>query len=58
MWIEDPDGIPIVLVEVPPVTVCAVTRDRRYLKTTNRAPHNCAFHESAAAQRRPVGGVK
>jgi predicted enzyme related to lactoylglutathione lyase len=28
MWIEDPDGIRIVLVEVPPVIACAVTRDR------------------------------
>jgi predicted enzyme related to lactoylglutathione lyase len=29
MWIQDPDGIRIVLVEVPPITLCAVTRDRR-----------------------------
>ena len=28
MWIEDPDGIRIVLVECPPITRCAVTRDR------------------------------
>jgi hypothetical protein len=28
--IEDPDGIRIVLVEVPPVTLSAVTRDQRY----------------------------
>ena len=30
MWIEDPDGIPIVLVEVPAEHPSAVTRDRRY----------------------------
>jgi hypothetical protein len=28
MWIEDPDGIRIVLVEVPPVTFFAVTGGR------------------------------
>ena len=30
MWIEDLDGIRIVLVEVPPVTLSAVTSDRRH----------------------------
>ena len=30
MWIEDPDGIRIVLVEVPAATLSAVTRDRRH----------------------------
>jgi len=28
MWIQDPDGIRIVLVESRPVTRCAATRDR------------------------------
>ena len=27
MWIEDPDGIRIVLVEVPPINRCAATYD-------------------------------
>jgi hypothetical protein len=30
MWIEDPDGIRIVLVEVPADHLCAVTNDRRH----------------------------
>jgi catechol 2,3-dioxygenase-like lactoylglutathione lyase family enzyme len=30
MWIHDPDGIQIVLVEFPPITLSAVTRDRRH----------------------------
>jgi hypothetical protein len=29
-WTEDPDGIRIVLVEFPPATLSAVTRDRRH----------------------------
>jgi hypothetical protein len=29
-WVEDPDGIRIVLVEVPPITRFAGTRDPRY----------------------------
>ena len=28
MWIEDPDGVRIILVEVPPITLSGVTRDR------------------------------
>jgi Glyoxalase/Bleomycin resistance protein/Dioxygenase superfamily len=30
MWIQDPDGIRIVLVEVSPITLSAVTSDRRH----------------------------
>ena len=30
MWIEDPDGIRIVLAEVPADTLSAVTHDRRH----------------------------
>jgi len=30
MWIQDPDGIQIVLAGFPPITLCAATRDRRH----------------------------
>ena len=33
MWIEDPDGIRIVLVEVPTITLSAVTRDRLHRRS-------------------------
>jgi len=53
MWIEDPDGIRIVLVEVPAVTLSAVTRGRCYRRD---GQHDAAYQcgpRNAAAQRPP-----
>jgi catechol 2,3-dioxygenase-like lactoylglutathione lyase family enzyme len=36
MWIEDPDGIRIVLVEVPPATLSSVTHGRRHRRSNDR----------------------
>ena len=47
---EDPEGIRIILVEVPAGHPSVMTCDRRY-RRTNHMPHSCAFHKSAAAQR-------
>jgi hypothetical protein len=36
MWIEDPGGIRIILVEVPAGTLSAVTRDRHHRRDDAR----------------------
>jgi hypothetical protein len=38
MWIKDPDGVRIVLVEVPPTTRSAVTNGDRSQKRARRLP--------------------
>jgi hypothetical protein len=53
-WTEDPDGIRIVLAEVPcrsPSAPCPATGVTS--GTANRLPHNRAFHGNAAAQHPP-----
>ena len=39
MWIEDPDGIRIVLVEFPPITVSAVTHKPRHRQDDDPIRH-------------------
>ena len=56
MWIEDPDGIRIVLVEVP--ADHPLRRDPRSalpLGRRKRMPHNSAFHGTQPPSARPVG---
>jgi hypothetical protein len=53
MWVQDPDGLRIVLAEAPADHPSAMTRDGRYRRSDKPHAHHSAFQGNAAAQRLP-----